>query len=753
VAPPAGTLRVGRYFLALLALVAILYTIVFFGSRQSPKLGIDLVGGTQVIFTARTDNGQPPTSDSMNQARNILAERVNGTGVTQSTVAIQGSNQLVVSIPGQNAQDIQKLGAAAVLNFRGVVTAAVPVSCKQSTATSTPPTKSAAPGAGPGSSGSPTATTSATPSASAPASTPAAAHSGAAADVRPLSKPSPKNTPKTTPRSTPKSTPSGSSSGSGSGTGSTTPSSTPSTSPSAAPSTPTGPTKCSATSVTDAAAAGKFALPKTDTEYDNLSPTNKQLLTAALANYNCPAAQSERDLPTSDYVACDPPGAGQSAYLLGPVIVAGKQIDTASAQSPNTQQGEFDWSVLLSLKGSGQSAWANYTKAHNVNGSQNSPPVTGCSTSGTPCADYVAFTLDGAVISAPVNLSVINGQNTQITGNFNATTANDLANKLKYGALPLSFTADTAQSVSATLGTAQLKAGLLAGGIGLVLVVIYSLIYYRALGLVTIASLLVSGVLTYGALVMLSTQIGFTLSLAGIAGFIVAVGITADSFVVFFERLKDEVHEGRSVRVAVPRAWVRARRTILSADTVSFLAAAVLYYFTTDEVRGFAFTLGLSTILDLIVVFLFTHPMVSILSRSATFGSARFTGLDAVRGNTPAPAEPVRRERRERPGPEPEVEQKYSGVAVMEKPSAPRAADPIVDEPVAPEPVAAEPVIDEPVVDEPVADASAPAAGDESADDDTPRRRTTPEPGSAAERAAQRRARLRGQRPDEKGRE
>ena len=133
---------------------------------------------------------------------------------------------------------------------------------------------------------------------------------------------------------------------------------------------------------------------------------------------------------------------------------------------------------------------------------------------------------------------------------------------------------------------------------------------------------------------MLSTQIGFTLSLAGIAGFIVAVGITADSFVVFFERLKDEVHEGRSVRVAVPRAWVRARRTILSADTVSFLAAAVLYYFTTDEVRGFAFTLGLSTILDLIVVFLFTHPMVSILSRSAAFGSARFTGLDSVRGNT-----------------------------------------------------------------------------------------------------------------------
>ena len=185
--------------------------------------------------------------------------------------------------------------------------------------------------------------------------------------------------------------------------------------------------------------------------------------------------------------------------------------------------------------------------------------------------------------------------------------------------------------MSPTLGTDQLKAGLLAGGIGLVLVVVYSLIYYRALGLVTIASLVVSAGLTYAMLVMLGKQIGFTLTLAGIAGFIVAVGITADSFVVFFERIKDEVHEGRTARTAIPRAWVRSRRTILSADTVSFLAAATLYYFAAGDVKGFAFTLGLSTILDLVVVFLFTHPLVSLFSRSAAFGSARFTGLDHVR--------------------------------------------------------------------------------------------------------------------------
>jgi preprotein translocase subunit SecD len=245
-------------------------------------------------------------------------------------------------------------------------------------------------------------------------------------------------------------------------------------------------------------------------------------------------------------------------------------------------------------------------------------------------ANTVAYTLDSTVVQAATISETITGD-TSITGSFNQNTATSFANSLKYGALPLNFTTLTNTTVSATLGTDQLKAGLLAGGIGLFLVVVYSLLYYRALGLVTIASLIVSGGLTYGMLVMLGKHIGFTLTLAGIAGFIVAVGITADSFVVFFERIKDEVHEGRTARVAIPRAWVRARQTILSADAVSFLAAATLYYFAAGEVRGFAFTLGLSTILDLVVVFLFTHPIVSLFSRSAAFGSARFTGLDHVR--------------------------------------------------------------------------------------------------------------------------
>lgn len=760
-APPAGTLRVGRYFLALLALFALLYAIVAFGSRQAPKLGIDLVGGTEVVFTAHSQNGAAPTHDQMSQARNILSDRVNGTGVTESTVAIQGSDQLVVSIPGQNANDIKDLGKAAVLNFRGSVIAPVPVTC--STKKSAKPATYTSPS--PTSSGTPTSSGSGTPSSSSPSGTAkatknpgstrgpsgSASHSGQAAAVRPLTKPT-------------TGAKSGSKSGAKSGSKtSSTPSTSASPTPLPTPSSSAGqaPSRCSATSVKDAAKAGGFKVPLTDTQAAQLSSTQLNDLQLALSNFKCKSAGDEPDLPDTYYIACDgdQTSTARYAYLLGPVIVPGKEIDTASAVEGTGQNGSgFGWSISLELKSSGQSAWANYTKAHNDGGISQTPSVLSCSANSTPCADFVSFTLDGNVISSPVNEGAINGGATQIQGSFTQQSATELANQLKYGALPLSFKTSDVNSVSATLGTQQLKAGLLAGAIGLILVVIYSLIYYRALGLVTIASLIVSGGLTYGALVMLSTQIGYTLSLAGIAGFIVAVGITADSFVVFFERLKDEVHEGRSVRVAVPRAWVRARRTILSADTVSFLAAAVLYYFTTADVRGFAFTLGLSTILDLIVVFLFTHPMVSLLSRSQAFGSARFTGLDRLRG-APAPNDPAPRPRPARSSAPPAAEEigesKYAGTAVLEKPGSRRRPEPDADE-------ASDSAISEP--DEPVETVDSgigtPPEADEATDepmeeptDDKPRRRTTPEPGSAAERAAARRARMREERKNKKDRD
>jgi preprotein translocase subunit SecD len=328
---------------------------------------------------------------------------------------------------------------------------------------------------------------------------------------------------------------------------------------------------------------------------------------AALATLDCRKESVSATPPgPKDYVAaCSTDGT--STYVLGPTLIAGTQIDKAAAgyDSQNLQ----GWLVQLTFKSAGANIWASYTASH--------------------IGTAVAFTLDQRVVSAPVIQDAIAGT-TQITGDFNQETATDLANSLNYGALPLNFRQSQARTVSATLGIEQLEAGLIAGGIGLALVVIYCLIYYRLMGLVTIASLVISAALVYACLVVLGRSIGFTLTLAGIAGFIVAIGITADSFVIFFERLKDEIREGRSPRSAVPRAWVRSRRTILSADAVSFLAAAILYLLAVGEVQGFAFTLGLSTLLDLLVVFLFTHPLVAWMSRFKAFSSPRISGLGAV---------------------------------------------------------------------------------------------------------------------------
>jgi preprotein translocase subunit SecD len=733
VPPPAGTLRVGRYFLTLLALLAVIYGIVFWpNQRHTPKLGLDLVGGTQVIFTAKTDAGKTPSKASMTQAKQIMQNRVNGSGVTEATVVIQGTNQIVISIPGSTNTDVAKLGQAAVLNFRGVVMPAVPVihptigttPTASSSATTTPSgstsgsTTPAPPTASPSSSPAPTSTTSSANNFAGPE----------AARVRPLA------APRAAPTSSAATTPA---------TASTAP--TPSASATAPPAS-ANPLK-----------GLPFPIPKSDSEFDKLTSAQQQQLQAAVSNFDCSSAQDEHDIAKKPFLACDDGKTygAQLAYLLGPVIVPGHEIKSASAQAPNTSNGETEWSVSLSLKSSGQTHWAKYTGAHNLGSAQASGgAVTQCSASSTPCADYVAFTLDGNVISAPVNQEAINGGDTQISGNFNPTSSKELADQLKYGALPLTFKNQAAQTVSATLGTSQLKAGLLAGGIGLALVVLYSLIYYRALGLVTIASLMVSGGLTYGMLVILGKQIGFTLSLAGIAGFIVAVGITADSFVVFFERIKDEVHEGRSLRVAIPRAWVRARRTVLSADTVSFLAAAILYYFAAGDVKGFAFTLGLSTVIDLIVVFLFTHPLISWLSRKKAFGSARFTGLNAVRdgGVAPPAPEPAPRGTTKPARTKPAAAGKGSSTKPAPAPVALLDRDELDDADSADSADGDDGLTDsvETVPDQAVA--SDPTAEGPGVDDEPapPRRRTTPEPGSAAERAAARRARMRAQ-SDEKG--
>jgi preprotein translocase subunit SecD len=373
------------------------------------------------------------------------------------------------------------------------------------------------------------------------------------------------------------------------------------------------PTDSAAASPTDSAAATSGAVEDPSLDPNRPAVTQEEAA-AAYATLACDKNDTTTDTARPDDYVASCTQDGTAKYLLGPTIIEGTDVTDASS---GTQQTTGEWVVLLDFNNKAENTWAQYTAAN--------------------VGKNVAFTLDGRVISAPTIQSAINSNPTTISGSFTQTTADELANQLKYGALPLTFTQATAESISTELGAAQLEAGLIAGAIGIALVFIYALLYYRLLGLVMIASLIASAALVYACLVLLGREIGFTLSLAGIAGFIVAIGITADSFVVYFERIKDEIREGRTLRSAVPRAWVRARRTILSADAVSFLAAAILYVLAIGDVKGFAFTLGLSTVLDLVIVFLFTHPLLAVLSRWRSFGSSRMSGLGRVdkAGRTP----------------------------------------------------------------------------------------------------------------------
>ncbi|MDQ6752605.1 MAG: protein translocase subunit SecD [Actinomycetota bacterium] len=326
--------------------------------------------------------------------------------------------------------------------------------------------------------------------------------------------------------------------------------------------------------------------------------------------------------PAKPMVACEP-GTG-TKYILGPVEVPGKDISDASyglqqgAQGTTTNQ----WAVNLKFTGAGATTFKDVTTR--LNGYYNANP-------NDPKSQF-AIVLDGEVISAPRSQAVITDGNSQITGNFTEASAKSLSDKLKFGALPISFDIQSEQQISATLGGQQLQMGLLAGIIGLLLVVVYSLFQYRALGFVTIFSLVVAGGMTYLVIAILGWTANYRLSLAGVAGLIVAIGQTADSFIVYFERIRDELREGRGLIAAVENGWRRAKRTVLASKAVNLLAAVVLYYVAVGNVRGFAFTLGLTAIADLIVVFMFTHPTLQLLARTRFFGEGhRFSGLDPKR--------------------------------------------------------------------------------------------------------------------------
>jgi preprotein translocase subunit SecD len=320
-------------------------------------------------------------------------------------------------------------------------------------------------------------------------------------------------------------------------------------------------------------------------------------------------------------------------YALGKAIVTGSQLKLGGSSA--VLQSNGSWYVDLNFNAEGTKAFATFT----------SDLFSKYAGSSTEPLNYFAVVLDGAPASVAYISSAITTGSGQIEGNFTEAQADQLVNVLNYGALPLAFQNVSQQTVSAELGSTQLQAGLLAGAVGLFLVVVYAFLYYRGLGAVAISSLAISALLTFLSVVLLSLYEKFALSLAGVAGLIVAIGITADSFVVFFERLRDEVREGKSLRTAVERGWQRARRTILVSDSVSFIAAAVLYKFAVTDVQNFAFTLGLTTLVDVIVVFLFTKPMITLLARTKFYGGGhRLSGLDPARLGARSPWRGTRRQ-------------------------------------------------------------------------------------------------------------
>ncbi|WP_026546892.1 protein translocase subunit SecD [Paenarthrobacter nicotinovorans] len=350
----------------------------------------------------------------------------------------------------------------------------------------------------------------------------------------------------------------------------------------------------------------------------------------ALDCVNPSTERRERSDPAKPLVTCEAATATTPAikYILGPVEVRGQDISDSTFSQVQGAQGSVtnSWGVNIVFNGDATEKFKAVTER------LNQYYVAAQAQGQDDPKSQFAIVLDDKVISAPRSLAVITDGRPQITGNFTQATAKALSDQLRYGALPISFEIQSQEQISATLGGDQLRLGLLAGIIGLLLVVVYSLFQYRALGLVTIASLVVAGLLTYLAIAILGWTENYRLSLAGVAGLIVAIGQTADSFIVYFERIRDELREGRGLVSAVENGWKRAKRTVLASKAVNLLAALVLYFVAVGNVRGFAFTLGLTALADLLVVFMFTHPMLQVLARTKFFGEGhRFSGLSPDR--------------------------------------------------------------------------------------------------------------------------
>lgn len=513
---------------------------LFQGSGWTPKLALDLEGGTQIILAPQLESGQQVTGEQLDQAVQIIRSRVDAAGVSEAEINTQGAQNVVVSIPGTpDRETLDRIESSAKLEFRPVLQIA----------------GAADPMEAPTTDGSDEIT-----------DEPADGEEQPAASVAPTA---------------------GSGEG-GSAIGQTDVTATPS--PTAVPEP-----------------ADESGVTPTPTDASDLAWITPELLDE-FTNFNCDQLDEARTnvAPAAEpLITCDT--TRQIKYILGPVEVSGERIDDATHSLVASSQGVStgQWGVNIVFDGEGSDEFGAVTsRLFSLPGVQN----------------QFAIVLDGSVISAPRTNTVITNGKPQITGDFTQESAKVLADQLKFGALPIGFEVQSNENISATLGESQLWSGLIAGIIGLGLVVVYSIFQYRALGLVTVASLGVAGVIVYLVINLMSWREGYRLSLAGVAGLIVAIGIIADSFIVYFERIKDELRDGRMLGSAVEAGWKRAIRTVLASDAINFLAAAVLFALAIGNVRGFALTLGIVTLIDLLVVALFTHPMLQLLAKTKFFG-------------------------------------------------------------------------------------------------------------------------------------
>lgn len=470
-------------------------------SNGLPLLALDLEGGTQMVLSPETSTGEAVTSEQMNQAVEIIRQRVDGSGVSEAEINTQGDNNVVVSMPGTpDAQTRELIQASANMEFRSVLTS------------------------GP---------FQATPEEE-------------RLDISEI--PEPEATPEN-------------------------------------------------------GSDPNWITPEVYDEFQSTDCTAPE------------AGQVRDDLPADEaVVACD--FSTQTKYILGPLEISGDEIDSAEHGMASTPTGvsSNQWVVNISFEDEGAEKFREITQR-----------LTGMSSP----QNQFAILLDGQIVSAPASQAVILDGQAQISGNFTEETAAQLAEQLQYGSLPISFEVESEQQISATLGQDQLFWGLIAGLIGLALVAIYQFFQYRALGLVTLTSIVIMGILTYQAIVLLGWSDNYRLSLAGIAGIIVSIGLTADSFIVYFERIKDEMRNGRPFEAAVNYGWDRAKRTITVSKLVNILASVVLFFVAVGNVRGFAFTLGLTSIADLIVVYMFTHPVMQLLAKTRFFASGHpMSGMD-----------------------------------------------------------------------------------------------------------------------------